>query len=297
MTAISTLISAGGGGGGSEVNDQKFINSAANLITTESGEKWLKSGVTETSVSDYPNANVAITSIANGNSNFVLASAPRGIVAIGSDIWILYAASMQKFANTGGSALITISTLGGSETNARALSYDGTYLYVVGDQYNSVARYTTAGIYTSTFFSTNPSGSPRSAAWDGTHFHVSQYSNSTVYKITAAGVYSGQSYTVQHSGCFLTVADGYIYAMRPDSTIDKYSTSGTYINTLSPSSFVSGVTNNNSTNAHSGITYDGSNFWICVLNNERAYKFTTGKAVGVSSSITEAGSPLYSRIL
>jgi len=287
----------GGASGGSEVNDQKFINSAANLITTESGEKWLKSGVTETSVSDYPNASTVISSIANGNSNFVLASAPRGIVAIGSDIWILYSASMQKFANTGGSALITISPLGGSETNARALGYDGTYLYVVGNAANWVARYNTAGVYQNSSFSTSPSSSSRSAAWDGTHFHISQYSNSTVYKFTAAGVYSGQSYTVQHSGCFLTVADGYIYAMRPDSTIDKYGTGGTFINTLSPSSFVSGVTNNNSANAHSGITYDGSNFWICVLNNERAYKFTTGKAVGVTSSITEAGSPLYSRIL
>jgi len=287
----------GGASGGSEVNDQKFINSAANLITTESGEKWLKSGVTETSVSDYPDASTVISSIANGNSNFVLASAPRGIVAIGSDIWILYSASMQKFANTGGSALITIGTLGGSETNARALGYDGTYLYVVGNTSNWVARYTTAGVYLNTSFSTLPSTSARSAAWDGTHFHISQYSNSTVYKFTAAGVYSGQSYTVQHSGCFLTVADGYIYALRPDSTIDKYSTGGAYINTLAPYSFVSGVTNNNSTNAHSGITYDGSNFWICVLNNERAYKFTTTKAVGVTSSITEAGSPLYSRIL
>jgi len=287
----------GGASGGSEVNDQKFINSAANLITTESGEKWLKSGVTETSVSDYPDASTVISSIANGNSNFVLASAPRGIVAIGSDIWILYSASMQKFANTGGSALITIGTLGGSETNARALGYDGTYLYVVGNAANWVARYNTAGVYQNSSFSTSPSSSSRSAAWDGTHFHISQYSNSTVYKFTAAGVYSGQSYTVQHSGCFLTVADGYIYALRPDSTIDKYSTGGAYINTLAPYSFVSGVTNNNSTNAHSGITYDGSNFWICVLNNERAYKFTTTKAVGVTSSITEAGSPLYSRIL
>ena len=290
-------IKLGGAGGGSEVNDQKFINSATNLITTESGEKWLKSGVTETSVSDYPNASTVISTIANGSFNFSAASAPKGIVAIGSDIWVLYSASMQKFANTGGSALITIGTLGGSETNARGLGYDGTHLYVVGDQYDWVARYNTAGVYQNSSFSTSPSSSPRSAAWDGSHFHVSQYSNSTVYKITAAGVYSGQSYTVQTSGCFLTVADGYIYAMRPDSTIDKYSTGGTYINTLSSSSFVSGVTNNNSTNAHSGITYDGSNFWICVLNNERAYKFTTGKAVGITSSITEAGSPLYSRIL
>ena len=290
-------IKLGGAGGGSEVNDQKFINSATNLITTESGEKWLKSGVTETSVSDYPNASTVISSIANGNFNFSAVSAPKGIVAIGSDIWILYAASMQKFANTGGSALITISTLGGSETQATALGYDGTYLYVVGDQYDWVARYNTAGVYQNSSFSTSPSSSPRSAAWDGTHFHVSQYASNEVYKITAAGAYSGQTYTVQASGCKLTVADGFIYAMRPDSTIDKYSTGGTFINTLSPSSFVRGVTGNSNANAHSGITYDGSNFWICVLNNEKAYKFTTTKAVGVTSSITEAGSPLYSRIL
>jgi len=295
MSNFSDFISSGGGG--SEVNDQKFINSTANLITTESGEKWLKSGVTETSVSDYPNASTVISTIANGSFNFSAASAPKGIVAIGSDIWVLYSASMQKFANTGGSALITIGTLGGSETNARGLGYDGTHLYVVGDQYDWVARYNTAGVYLNSSFSTTPSSSPRSAAWDGSHFHVSQYSNNTVYKITAAGVYSGQSYTVQASGCSLTVADGYIYAMRADSTIDKYSTGGVFINTLAGYSFVSGVAGNSSNTAYTGITYDGSNFWICVLSNEKAYKFTTTKVVGLTSSTSEAGSPLYSRIL
>ena len=290
-------IKLGGAGGGSEVNDQKFINSTTNLITTESGEKWLKSGVTETSVSDYPNASKVISSIANGNSNFSVASAPKGIVAIGSDIWILYAASMQKFANTGGSALITIGTLGGSETNARGLGYDGTHLYVVGDQYDWIARYTTAGVYTNTSIGTSPSSTPRSAAWDGLYFHVSQGASNEVYKITAAGVYSGQTYTVQASGCSLTVADGFIYAMRPDSTIDKYSTTGVFINTFAPYSFVSGVAGNSNTTAYTGITYDGSNFWICVLSNEKAYKFTTTKVVGLTSSTSEAGSPLYSRIL
>ena len=286
-----------GGGGGSEINDQKFINSTTNLITTESGEKWLKSGVTETSVASYPDASTVISSIANGSFNFTVTSAPKGIVAIGSDIWILYASSMQKFANTGGSALITISSLGGSETDARALGYDGTHLYVVGGQYNWVAKYTTAGVYTNTSFGTNPASAPRSAAWDGTYFHISNYANTTVYKFTQAGVYSGQSYTVQVSGCFLVVADGHLYAMRPDSTIDKYSTGGSHISVLSPASFISGVTNNNNTGAHTGIAYDGSNFWFCVLNNQRAYKVTTTKVVGLTSSITEAGSPLYSRIL
>ena len=287
----------GGGGGGSEINDQKFINSTTNLITTESGEKWLKSGVTETSVASYPDASTVISSIADGSSPFVVTSAPKGIVAIGSDIWILYASSMQKFANTGGSALITISSLGGSETDARALGYDGTHLYVVGGQYNWVAKYTTAGVYTNTSFQTNPAQAPRSAAWDGTYFHISNYANSTVYKFTQAGVYSGQSYTVQGSGCFLTVADGHVYAMRPNSTIDKYSTSGSFLGIFGAYAFVAGVTNNDGTSAHSGITYDGSNFWICVLNNQRAYKFTTTKVVGLTSSLAEAGSPLYARIL
>lgn len=293
MSTISSLISSGGGG--SEVNDQKFINSATNLITTESGEKWLKSGVTETSVASYPDASTVISSIANGSFNFTVTSAPKGIVAIGSDIWILYASSMQKFANTGGSALITISSLGGSENDARALGYDGTHLYVVGDQSNWVAKYTTAGVYTNTSFQVNgQTTSPRSVAWDGQYLHVSNYANATVYKYTQAGVYSGQSYGVQTSGCFLTVADGYIYALRPDSTIDKFRTGGGFISVLSPSSFVSGELGNAS---NTGITYDGSNFWITNTPNQRAYKFTTTKVVGLTSSVSEAGSPLYSRIL
>jgi hypothetical protein len=287
-------ITLGGAGGGSEINDQKFINSTANLITTESGEKWLKSGVTETSVASYPDASTVISSIANGSFNFTVTSAPKGIVAIGSDIWILYASSMQKFANTGGSALITISSLGGSETDARALGYDGTHLYVVGGQYNWVAKYTTAGVYTNLSFGTNPASAPRSAAWDGTYFHISNYANSTVYKFTQAGAYSGQSYGVQTSGCFLTVADGDIYALRPDSTIDKYSTGWSFKGSLSTSSFVSGILGNAS---NTGIAYDGSNFWITNTPNQRAYKFTTTKVVGLTSSLAEAGSPLYARIL
>ena len=47
MTALTELISAGGGG--SEVNDTKYIHSSANIITTESGEKWQKTGMRATS--------------------------------------------------------------------------------------------------------------------------------------------------------------------------------------------------------------------------------------------------------
>ena len=292
MSTISSLISSGGGG--SEINDQKFINSTANLITTESGEKWLKSGVTETSLSSYPDASTVISSIANGSFNFTVTSAPKGILAIGSDIWILYAGTMQKFANTGGSAIVTISLSGIDD--ARALGYDGTHILVVESNSEGwIARYTTAGVYAGTYIDlSSQTTSPRSAAWDGTHIHVSNYANNTVYKYTQAGVYSGQSYGVQVSGCFLTVADGNIYAMRPDSTIDKFSTTGSFINVLSTASFVSGILGNAS---NTGIAYDGSNFWITNTPNQRAYKFTTTKVVGITSSLAEAGSPLYARIL
>jgi len=56
MSTITSLISSGGGGG-SEVNDTKYIHSSANIITTESGEKWQKSGyVGNLDTTTYPNA-------------------------------------------------------------------------------------------------------------------------------------------------------------------------------------------------------------------------------------------------
>ena len=63
MSTITSLISSGGGSG-SEVNDNKYTHSAANLITTESGEVWLKGGVTETDVATYPDA----TAVSSRNS-------------------------------------------------------------------------------------------------------------------------------------------------------------------------------------------------------------------------------------
>jgi hypothetical protein len=55
MTALTELISAGGGG--SEVNDTKYIHSSANIITTESGEKWQKTGYAgNLDTTTYPNA-------------------------------------------------------------------------------------------------------------------------------------------------------------------------------------------------------------------------------------------------
>ena len=55
-------ITLGGASGGSEINDNKVINSLATLITTESGEKWLRSGTLDANTSAYPNATSLLSS-------------------------------------------------------------------------------------------------------------------------------------------------------------------------------------------------------------------------------------------
>jgi hypothetical protein len=96
----------GGGGGGSEVNDTKYIHSSVNIITTESGEKWQKSGyVGNLDTTTYPNAGThagaigTVTdtevSLAGTGSNW---SAVKPITTNGTWVWSGNSGTNEIFA-------------------------------------------------------------------------------------------------------------------------------------------------------------------------------------------------------
>jgi hypothetical protein len=59
MSNFSDFIGSSGGGGGSQVNDAKYINSSEDLIITDDGQHWQKSGITTTDSVLYPDATAA----------------------------------------------------------------------------------------------------------------------------------------------------------------------------------------------------------------------------------------------
>lgn len=94
-------------------------------------------------------------------------------------------------------------------------------------------------------------------AWDGTYFWILEGSTDTVYKYSSSGVYqsfnficnfhpSGGSYGICYDGTNLIVTSA-------DNKISTYSTSGTFISSVSASAYCSEPT---------GICFDGTNYYL-----------------------------------
>ncbi len=173
MSTISSLISSGGGG--SEVNDIKFSNSTANLITTESDEVWLKGGVTETDITTYPDATSAF---AYSGTSFVITAQenePRDITWDGTYFWVLGGdgRDVGKYNASGTYQNVAFSVI--SQDNApTGLEWDGTHFWVVGQVTNKVYKYTSAGVYTNTSYALSQGSNPRGIAW-GRYIFLGSY--------------------------------------------------------------------------------------------------------------------------
>jgi len=296
VSNFSDFISSGGGG--SEVNDIKAVNSQANLITTESGEKWLKSGVTDTAINDFPAAIRSLTNMASSSSNFNIAASGRGCVAVGSDIWVVYDSTMQKFANTGGSAVATYN-LGNSISETGAIGFDGTHIWVAsGGSSGRIWKYTLAGAYANVNFSVlSQTTTPRSLVWDGSHWHVCNYSNNQVYKYTAAGVFVSQ-YLIQGQDNRLTLAEDYLYGISRNRDVHKYTTDGRSKGLFASGSNIIQDVVTGSDGSVTGIAFTGTHFHILDRPTLKMHKFQAPKAVGLPTIDTSVfNGSVYTRIL
>ena len=266
MSTISSLISSGGG---SAVNDIKFANSTANLVTTESGEVWLKGGVTETDTTTYPDAS---TNVAYSGVSFSLSAQTtnaRGITWNGSHFFVLNQSANKVYkytaagVYTGTEYALSIGSL------PTGITWDGTYFWVVTTGNNKVFKYNASFVYQSIEFNiatrtTDPAG----ITHDGTHLWVIG-SNANLSKWTTSGTDTGVNFDVStHANGATSVAWDGIYLWIIGYVLDtafQYTTAGVYTGTSINAA-------SQETNPR-GLTFAGSDLWVSGLTADSAFKY------------------------
>ena len=104
----------------------------------------------------------------------------------------VYPNASNSFQYTG-----TNFSVASQDTSPSGITWDGTYLWVVGYGSDSAYKYNTSGTYQSVSFSiASQDSSPEDIAWDGTSFWVLGGNTDTVYKYNASGVYQNVSFSV-----------------------------------------------------------------------------------------------------
>ena len=195
----------------------------------------------------------------------------------------------------------------GSEDNQpRDVTWDGTYFYVLGRQYDSVKKYNASGVYQNVSFSVaSQEGQPNGIVYDGSHLWVIGNVSNKAFKYTTSGTYTGVFFSTNaqtdDSGASSIAWDGthFWVADFHKEEVYKYNSAGVYQNVSFSTSSEMGT---NGTIA--SLAFDGTYLWV---NAYTQYKFYAYNLSGVyqnkfiSNTLNEsypyglgaAGSDLY----
>ena len=285
-------IKLGAGGGGSNVNDVRFITNSDNLITTESGEVWLKGGVTETDTTTYPDATAAF---AYAGTTFSTAGQLNSEVDIAWDGTYFYAleggnyAKFNKYSAAGVYQGVSVSVVA-QDDEMHGMVCVGSDFYLCGAQNDKVYKYNSAGVFQSDFSVSTNGVNPNAIAYDGTYLWVLSYTNRIVYKYTTAGVYQNVSFSVaaQDTNTRGLAWDGTHFWMsgRQADTLFQYTASGVYTG-FSLSVAAQGT-------SPYGLTWDGSALWTLDDSSSAAFKYQN--QIGCGARLEGTGNNLYTRI-
>jgi hypothetical protein len=278
-----------GGGGGSNVNDVKYTHSAANLITTESGEVWLKGGVSETDLTTYPDATTSIT-YSNAPINFAPSTGwavSKSITWDGTYFWVAATDNYVYKFNASGVFQSNFS-VSSQTSNPQGIVWDGSHLWVVGYSQQALFKYNTSGVYQNVSISISQNTGPRDVAWDGTHFYVLNNSTARVYKYSAAGSYIGNFLvSSQDSSPFGITWDGTYFWVIGATTVNAYAYNSSFVYQNKSFYFATQET------IPYGAGAQGSSVWV-VGNNKTAYKYAA--QIGCGARTEGTGNNLYTRI-
>ena len=296
MSTITSLISSGGGG--SEINDQKAIYSTANLITTESGEVWLKSGVVSTDTTTYPDATTALTGTTY-DSDFSLPqmSAPAGLAFDGTHFHILQNNGyVYKYTLAG----VYVSNLQLPSTGSwvTGLTYDGTYFYA-GDNTNSIIRRYNSSWVLDTSWSISYSGFNAYhlglAIVNGVLYALRQNDYCYRFVLTSSGGTANGSFSVAAqtgTATGLLATDGtHLYASNQHQVMFQYTTTGTYTG-------VSLAVNNYGSNTQSGgAVFESNVIYVTDDQSDKVVKWNKTFSLGMTAADTTlANGTRYVRI-
>ena len=288
------------GGGGSEINDQKAIYSTANLITTESGEVWLKSGVVSTDTTTYPDATTALTGLAY-DSDFSLPqmSVPAGIAFDGTHFHILQNNGyVFKYTLAG----VYVSNLQITGTFTTCLAWDGTYFYTSDNSGATIRRYNSSWVLDTSWSitwaaSTSGGGGYHLgiAVMDGILYALRELDSVYKYTITSSGGTAGGSFSVAAqtgTATGLLATDGtHLYASNQHQVMFQYTTTGTYTG-------VSLAVNNYGSNTQAGgAVFLGNVVYVTDDQSDKVVKWNKTFSLGmIAADTTLANGTRYVRI-
>jgi len=307
MSTISSLISSGGG---SEVNDQKFINSDESLITTALGEKWLKSGTLSTDTTTYPDATSGFSSATYANTSYDISAQGSNVAGMANDgagnFWICYRNSsyIRKYNSSFVYQNVQIDL--GSGQDCEGLFYvassaktsstsDGgvAVLYVALPNIGGVKRYNASTGAVMSGYITG-AGTVKGVTVDSDNIVWTIASNGNVNKWNASDNSSaGGAFGSAGSGDIFE-KDGFLWVISSSHVAHKYSKAGSNLSESFSLNPLSGGTGN-----FSGVTLTDTNLYYTAQNFTaagRLLKFDIVNAIGLGTSLAEAGSPLYTRI-
>ena len=300
-------ITLGGAGGGSEVNDQKFINSAESSITTASGETWLQAGTLSTDTTTYPDATSSFSSATYANTSYDITgqgSIPAGMANDGAgNFWICYRNSsyIRKYNSSFVYQNVQIDL--GSGNDCEGLFYvassantsDGgvAVLYVALPNIGGVKRYNASTGAVMSGYITG-AGTVKGVTVDSDNIVWTIASNGNVNKYNASdNTSAGGAFGSAGTGGIFE-KDGFLWVISSSHVAHKYSKAGSNLSqsfSLNPTSAGTGD--------QTGVTLTDTNLYYTgshLAASVGVEKFNIVNAVGLGTSLDEAGSPLYTRI-
>ena len=309
MSNFTDFISSGGGG--SEINDNKVINSAASLITTESGEKWLRSGTLDGNTSAYPNATSLLSSATYTSTNWSVASQitiASGITFDGTFFWVcdrIPNNNVYKYNASGAYQGVSFATSGNSENNG--IFWNGSHFYIAGSNSGgNIKRYSASGTLDSGWSIGSVAGCTGVAVIGTTvYVYVQSYNgggsnansdNVVPFTLTSSGGTAGTPFST-HSNTGgqiqdLTTDGTHLYATTRTGVVFQYTTSGTYtgvtfnVNALSSASIDYG-----------GVAFKGTKLYSTNGRDNKVFEYNKGFSVGLTSEVNTDGGTIYTRIL
>ena len=294
--ADKTLNSLVGGGGGLPINGTTPINTNEAKYESE-GVTWLRSGVLETDIVNYPDATVNELVLDTGESFSIsgVGADTWGITWDGSHFWVVGPANKKvyKYTVDGTYTGVSFSTSAQS-AYMRSIAWDGEFFWLTDSTYKTVYKYTAAGAYTGFSFSTAneiTSVDMNSIAWDGSHFWVSGSTIGTVYKYTDAGVYTGESFPIKDSIGLTWDGEFFWATNNGEPKLSKYTQNWEELE-MAPSGL--GLIDT----YMRGMAIVNSHLYMVGGDTKRVYKLlpTTGAGLPVETTDPDTGLTIYTRI-
>lgn len=295
MADLSQFLN-GGGGGGVPINGTANLQvGTVDIFNASNGEVYLRSGLIETDLSKYPEADAGIRDIQETGVSFDVSATglPRGITWDGSHFWVVSSNLDRVYQYTSsGTSTGTNFDVSSQATLPVDLTWDGSHFWILDGTTGRVYKYTSSGGYTGVNFNIgNQDINAQGITWDGNHFWVAGDGTNRIYKYTAAGNYTGASFIVSSqspSPVGITWDGNYFYVVDDN---------GNRINQYTSDFVFTGVSTLISETSSQGIVSVGSSLWVVGSSLDKVFEYQLVTGVGMPLTIdSDSGTAIYLRV-